>query len=182
MRHWVRVGLLGHVGRYASADGNLFRRGRRVVCRTARGLEIGQVLGSAVEPDRTSSLDGTLLRYVTSADDLLLARLEKHRQRAYRACAQLLAQRRIPATLVDVEQLFDGQSLFFYFLGSVPPEVDALTEELADLYAAKVEFKRFAETLEHGCGPGCGTDEGAGCGSHCSGCSLATGCQTGRKS
>jgi hypothetical protein len=57
---------------------------------------------------------------------LLYARLEKHRHAAYRACAALLAEHSISAVLVDVEHLFDGQGLFFYFLGDVPPAKLAL--------------------------------------------------------
>ena len=51
---------------------------------------------------------------------LLAARLEKHRHEAYHACCDLLTEAQIPAVLVDVEHLFDGQGLFFYFLGEVP--------------------------------------------------------------
>ena len=35
---------------------------------------------------------------------------------------------------MDVEHLFDGRSLFFHFLGDVPPEVEAVTQELAEAY------------------------------------------------
>ena len=61
--------------------------------------------------------------------------------------------------LVDVEHLFDGQSLFFYFLGDTTPELDALTGELAEIYEAQVQFRKFTDTLTAGCGPGCGTEE-----------------------
>ena len=43
-----------------------------------------------------------------------------------------LAERGSSAVLVDVEHLFDGQSLYFYFLGPGGPELDVLTTELAD--------------------------------------------------
>ena len=39
----LRVGIHGQVGRFTS-DGESFRRGSKVICRTARGLEIGTVL------------------------------------------------------------------------------------------------------------------------------------------
>jgi hypothetical protein len=84
----------------------------------------------------------------------------------------------IPAVLVDVEHLFDGQGLFFYFLGNVPPEVELLTDRLAEAYETKVQFRKFTETLIEGCGPGCGTEEVKGRGGceTCSSCAVAGAC------
>jgi hypothetical protein len=115
---------------------------------------------------------------MTAQDQLLEARLQKNRLAAYSACTQRLADRGIPATLVDVEHLFDGRGLYFYFLGDVPAEVDALTAELAALYDTEVQFRRFAETLSAGCGPDCGTEHagGHGCGSCASGCAISSAC------
>ena len=150
----------------------------RVICRTGRGLEVGEVLSPAEAIDAAPS-DGTLLRRVTTQDDLLIARLEKNRDEAYQACALWLAERQMPAVLVDVEHLFDGQSLYFYFLGEAGPELDALTAELADAYEAKAQLQKFAETLIAGCGPHCGTEEGGGCGSGgCSTCAVLGACGT----
>lgn len=179
--HLIRVGLLGQVGRFQSPAGAVYPRGRRVICRTARGLEVGEVLQA---PDPVESCmsgesavaDGAVLRLVSPEDELLLARLERHRHDAFSACVQLLEERGESAILVDVEHLFDGQSLYFYFLGPVSAQVDVLTEELASLYETKVEFRRFTETLEHGCGPDCGTEAASGCGTSCSSCSLASAC------
>ena len=78
---------------------------------------------------------------------------------------------------MDVEHLFDGQSLFFYFLGEIDSEVTVLTESLAEAYEAKVQFRQFTESVTAGCGPDCGTEQAAGCASTgCSSCSLSSGC------
>ena len=168
---------MGHVGRFAAVDGYCYARHTRVICRTSRGLEVGEVLSTS-EADGCQA-DGDLIRKLTVEDELLLSRLEKHRDDAYQACSQLIAQRRIPATLMDVEHLFDGQSLYFYFLGEVTPELEALTSELARTYETEVQFHKFVETLTTGCGPGCGTEEaaGQGCASGaCSTCAVASAC------
>ena len=174
--HLVRVGLFGHVGRFSSASGEIVRRGHRVVCRTRRGLEIGVVLGDSGSEAPAGDPDGLLLRRVTPEDDLLLARLERDRERAFAQCTELLSQRGMAVTLVDVEHLFDGRSLFFYFLGNVTPEVDALTHELAQTYEATVQFRQFADALERGCGPDCGTESASGCGTGCASCAVASAC------
>jgi cell fate regulator YaaT (PSP1 superfamily) len=177
--HLVRVGRMAHVGRFVSADGTRYPRRSRVVCRTSRGLEVGEVLGEVTRGD--SSADGVLLRGVTIQDQLLLTRIERRQQEAFRACCDLLRAHGLPAVLMDVEHLFDGQSLFFYFLGDVDERVEALTGALAEAYEANVQFRRFTEAVIQGCGPGCGTDEAAGgCGGACGSCALSSACGTHR--
>ena len=130
--HFVRVGLSGPCRSIFVAQ----RRGRgpRDI---ASCVEPGEVWRSAwscvirAAKNRPVLPDGVLLRRVTLEDDLLLARLERDREQAFAQCAELLSNAAWPVTLVDVEHLFDGRSLFFYFLGNVTPEVDALTQELA---------------------------------------------------
>ena len=164
--------MLGQVGRFHVVDGAGHARGTRVVCRTRRGLEVGEIL-SYIETPTEGAGDGSVLRRVTVEDDLLLTRLERNKDDAYAACQDLLAERGISALLMDVEHLFDGRSLYFYFLGEVTPEVEALTAELAETYGTSIALQKFADTLEQGCGPGCGTEEAAG-----QGCGTSGGCST----
>ena len=83
--------------------------------------------------------------------------------RAFNACRQLLDERQIAVELIDAEQLLDGETIFFYFLGDPPAEMADLVEELAKHYDARVEFRQFEAGLEAGCGPGCGTEAAPGC-------------------
>src|SRR5262245_36413925 len=183
--HLVRVGAMGQIGRFAAVDAVRYPRHSRVIVRTRRGLELGEVLSPPDERDDGRAFaDGDLLRGVTVQDELLQARLEKNRQAAYDACANLLAKDGVSAVLVDVEHLFDGQGLFFYFLGDVTPALEAYTQRLAETYEAKVQFRKFTETLIEGCGPGCGTDEVKGRGGceACTSCAVAGACGTKRGS
>ena len=175
--HLVQVGLFGHVGRFRTVDQRAHSRDARVICRTARGLEVGRVLTSESAADSTSPIDGELLRPVSSDDELIIQRMERFRDRAFNACAQLVQEHGFSATLVDVEHLFDGQNLFFYFLGEVSPELEKLTETLADTYEAKVKFRKFAETLANGCGPDCGTKDACGSNGNCQSCALKGACR-----
>lgn len=178
--HLVRIGAMGHVGRFLAVDRVRYPRATRVVVRTARGLEIGEVLAEPDGADEAQPLDGDLLRPMAIEDELLAARIEKHRQDAYDACSALLAKRSLSALLIDVEHLFDGQGIYFYFLGDISPEIEACTAELAEAYETKVQFRKFTETLIEGCGPGCGTEAAKGQGGceACTGCAVATACGT----
>lgn len=176
-RHLVRVGLLGQLGRFDAVDGIRHPRRTRVLCRTARGLEVGEVLSASDANGHVA--DGDLIRRLTVEDELLLARLDRHRDEAFRACQRLLAASGTPEVLMDVEHLFDGQTLYFYFLGEVTPELTTLTSKLAEEYETKVQIGRFVETLTRGCGPGCGTEEAAGAGCStgaCGSCAVAGAC------
>lgn len=176
--HLVRYSLLGQVGRFVAADSMRYPRRSRVIVRSERGLEIGTVLAEPEATGEAAEITGQILRRMTVEDELLEARLEKHRHKAFTTCADLLVEYQVPAVLMDVEHLFDGQGLFFYFLGEVPPEAERLTQQLADAYETTVEFRKFVDTLTEGCGPGCGTEAAMGQGGceSCTTCAVASAC------
>lgn len=183
--HLVRLGIHGHVLPFRSVDATRYDRGTRVLVRTPRGVECGEVLAvteNAAEavPTNGNIPRGELLRRMGIEDELLLARLQRNREEAIEACTALLTERRLPAVLLDAEILFDGESIYFYFLGEVTPELEGVTSELAELYASNVQFQQFADTLAAGCGPDCGTADasGGGCGSCATGCALSAHCSS----
>ncbi len=175
--HLVQLGVWGHVGRFHAADARRYPRGTRVVCRSQRGLELGRVLAAA-GPAGADAADGQLLRAVTVEDELLIARLERHREEAFAACCRELETRGLSASLLEVELLLDGTTVYFHFLGTVSPQVEEIVAELAETYEAEAQIRRFADTLTAGCGPGCGTEEaeGSGCGSSCGSCAVSGAC------
>jgi hypothetical protein len=176
--HLVRVGALGHVGRFTAVDAICYPRHAPVVVRTSRGLELGEVLDPPAEDLPGALADGSILRGVTAEDQLLRARLEKNTRTAYRACAVRLAELNLPTVLMDVEHLFDGRTLVFYFLGEVTSELEQLTQELAELYETHVQFRKFSEAVVQGCGPDCGTEAAGGCKTCVTGCAIAGACST----
>ena len=141
---------------------------------------MGTVLSPPDDDNEPAPHDGTILRAMSIEDRLLESRLVKNSHAAYAACQQRLQERGLSACLMDVEYLFDGHTLIFYFLGDVDPAIGQMTDELAEIYETQVQFRSFAETVTTGCGPGCGTESatGHGCGSCSSGCAVASACST----
>ncbi|MDX1963003.1 MAG: PSP1 C-terminal domain-containing protein [Pirellulales bacterium] len=189
--HYLRVGNLGHVGRFTAVDAVSYPRGSRVIARTRRGLEVAEVLAPAPDLFTAHSgesatghgSDGSILRGVTVEDELLIARLERRKLTAIAECENLLRQEQLDATLMDVEVLFDGSAIYFHFLGDVPASVADLTEKLAVQYDTVAQLTQFGETLAAGCGPDCGTEAAAGhggCASCATGCAIASACDTRR--
>lgn len=174
---------MGSVGRFRAADPVAYARGARVITRTARGLEIGEVLAPPDDASEPTESDGTILRSMSVEDRLLEARLAKNCHSAYEACVRRLDELGLSACLMDVEHLFDGRTLIFYFLGDVSPEIERVTDDLAEIYDAQVQFRSFSETLTAGCGPDCGTESasGHGCSSCATGCAVADACSPRRQ-
>lgn len=189
--YFVRTGVNGDVGVFRNQSHQRLQRDDRVVCETPRGLEIGSVL--AMMQDETDFAAGEvpdpigdIVRKVTPNDLMLMERLERYRDQAFTACQQLIASRQIPAILVDVEQLFDGENLFFYFLGPIDESLEQVLQELSSTYERRIRFRQFAERLATGCGPDCGTKD-RGCGSSsgessgCGSCGLSGACRSSAK-
>ena len=181
MRHtyFVRVGLFGHVGRFQAIDSTCHARGARVVCRTHRGLEVGEVLSYVEQNDHDA--DGEIIRRMSVEDDLMLSRLERDKATALEQCGAILAERGSTVAILDAEILLDGGGLYFYFLGEPGEDLTTVTAELASTYQSHVRFEQFADTLIHGCGPDCGTEAGGGCGDSCGSCAVASACKVPKK-
>lgn len=184
LRYLVRFGSMGHLSWFHSRASVGYEIKERVVVRTHRGLESGEVLTSEREGAPTTadnSHAGELLRSMTEEDKLQERAAHEGEARAFDACQKLLAERNMPMELIDVEQLLDGENIIFHFLGDPPSEITDLTQQLAEQYDARIEFLQFMERAEAGCGPKCGTDEAQGCGTDgaaggCGSCSEKGGC------
>ena len=160
-------------------SGTVFlRRGDAVVCRTSRGIELGEVL-TATRPELVL-VEGTgkFIRRSRPEDQLLWRQLKALSINASSVCQQFLQERGLPDILIEVEPLIDGRTLYFHFLGEPSSETEQHVRELSEVYQKNVASSRFAKMLEHGCGPECGTKEKSGCGTSggCAVCAIAGGC------
>lgn len=178
VEYFVRIGSWGDVVRCRAEGPAAFSRGaivrgNRVICRTGRGLEIGAVTAAVEEQcDAGAEAGGVIVRRTTVEDELLLSRLEKHRNAAMEECRRELAEVGSAAILLDVDQLFDAGTLIFYFLEAIEPATEQVVQRLAARYESRVRSRHFAKLVAQGCGPGCGTKDahGGGCSGACAVC------------
>ncbi len=171
--YFVRVGVLAEV--QLSHSESMFGRGNHVIVRSARGLEIGEVLNEAKHVAETSS---RILRIAGAEDELLIRRLQRHKRRAIEKCRQDLRIRSPSATLLEIDHLFDGRSIVLHFLGNVDLATESHIRKIAADYESVVRTGPLAKLLSEGCGEGCGTSESKGCGGNCIGCSIASVCHS----
>jgi cell fate regulator YaaT (PSP1 superfamily) len=141
----VRHGAMRFLGEF-DPEGASYARGDEVVLRTDRGLEVGVVLCPASE--RASGLlaeptRGRIVRKVTERDRAERARLRQQEQRELEACERFVAQRKLQMELVDVEHLFGGERVIFYFLAEKRVDFRELVKDLARECQTRIEMRQI---------------------------------------
>jgi cell fate regulator YaaT (PSP1 superfamily) len=145
-RFIVRHGAMRFLGDFEPIDGSPYRRGEQVIVRTERGLEAGQVLCPSnpralqqlAEPTR-----GRILRPASEEDRLTMDRLRHSEQNEFETCLRFIGQRKLQMELVDVEHLFGGERVVFYFLAEKRVDFRELVKDLAREYQTRIEMRQI---------------------------------------
>ncbi len=166
----IRLGSLAELCIGESKEA--LQRGQRVIVRSEIGVQVAEIVGPCGQHDFGSREHATILRATTDEDELLISRLNQHKREAVESCRKRLREAGSSATLLDVDQLFDGGTLLMHFLGAVDEIAQTITNEVAEQYERVVGSTQFAQRLSEGCGPACGTQAGQGCASKCAGCTI----------
>jgi cell fate regulator YaaT (PSP1 superfamily) len=134
------------LGEFTGPPHALFPRGSDVIVRSDRGQEWGHVLCPA-DPRAVALLaeptHGQILRPVTAEDRQRAERLRESQRREYDVGRQLIAQRRLQMELVDVEHLFGGERIVFYFLAEKRVDFRELVKDLAREFQTRIELRQI---------------------------------------
>jgi cell fate regulator YaaT (PSP1 superfamily) len=175
LEYLVSHGCTGEFGRFRA--GELFRRGDRVVVRSQRGLELGEVLCKCTARHVESLRDGyvgELLRGASAEDETIAAGLKERAQRLFEDGCRLAAELDLPVEIFDVEITLDSHQVVLYHVRWQECDERPLVRALSRKYETLVALHDVGLPAgASGCGrPDCGQKEGAGC-STCStgGCS-----------
>jgi len=133
------------LGEYA-AGGVFYGRQVRVILKTERGLEIGDVLCPAT-PQAVAQIAeptaGEILRLMT-IDDLAKERQMKlHSKDQFDAAVKLVAAHKLAMQIVDVEPLFGADRLVFYFLSEKRVDFRELVRSMAREFATRIELRQI---------------------------------------
>ena len=175
----VRVGVHAQIARLLGEPDLKLGRGLTVICRTNRGIELGEVLAEAplsIEADTPIQFDGNILRRAVTEELYLHSELKKLAEQFLPEAAKAIAELDPTAVLLEVEPMLDCQTVYFHFLSATPDSVQHLMDSLAQRFQQAVQQSRLAELLEKGCGPGCGTKDHGCASSGCKGCGVAQAC------
>jgi cell fate regulator YaaT (PSP1 superfamily) len=142
----ARHGAMRFLGDFEPAPGAAFARGQAVVLRTERGLEVGEILWEAspralaliAEPTH-----GQVLRLLNDDDQARSAGLRQVEAQELETCKNYVAQRKLQMELVDVEHLFGGERIVFYFLAEKRVDFRELVKDLAREYRTRIEMRQI---------------------------------------
>jgi cell fate regulator YaaT (PSP1 superfamily) len=142
----VRHGSMRFLGEFTPPNDVSIRRGDAVIVRTERGQEHGEVLCPAT-PQVMSAIPeptkGEILRIATPEDREKITRLATQQKQQYAKGEELVKHHRLPMQIVDVEFLFGGERLIFYFLAEGRVDFRELVKSMAREFHTRIELRQI---------------------------------------
>jgi cell fate regulator YaaT (PSP1 superfamily) len=145
-KHIVRHGAMRLLGEFTAPEGAMFARGVRLVIRTERGLELGDLLCLAT-PQAVAHLpepsNGEIVREMTADDRLREEEVRAASRLQFETAARLIAEHKLQMQLVDLESLFGGERIVFYFLAEKRVDFRELVRSMAREFQARIELRQI---------------------------------------
>jgi len=143
----VRYGLMRLLGEFSARERQEHARGADVIVRSERGVEWGEVLCEATDKTRAylglTNANGRILRNATAEDGR--TRDDQHRRELtfFEQGRATIAERTMPMQLVDVEQVFGGERVVFYYTSEARVDFRDLVKQLARLLNTRIEMRQI---------------------------------------
>ena len=114
--------------------------------RTERGTEIGEILCQATS--RTAAFLGNayfgeIVRIATSEDIQVESRLVEARNAGFVICREAISKRRLQMDLIDVEAIYGGERIVFYYLSEKRVDFRELVKDLARALRSRIEMRQI---------------------------------------
>lgn len=145
-KYVVRFGVMRTLGLFTTSRGETLQRTARVIARSERGLEVGEVLCEADEEAVARLNDprrGQILREMTADDERELARLREQERQEFAMAQQQIESLSLPMQLVDVEHIFGGERIVIYYLAENRVDFRELVKILAGEFQTRIEMRQI---------------------------------------
>jgi cell fate regulator YaaT (PSP1 superfamily) len=142
----VRYGAMRFLGVFSHSGGKDYARGMKVITRTDRGLEIGEVLCEATPEVLQQIRDpgaGQILREMTAEDRNELIRLRRQAKEEFAICRKQVERLELKMQLIDVEHFFGGERVVVYYLSETRVDFRELVRALAGEFQTRVEMRQI---------------------------------------
>jgi len=167
-RMLVRYGVIGYLGWFDHNLREVAKIRSKVVIKTKRGLELGDVVGPLCyrsgyfkydsravakyfgnqEKDYPMSGGGSFVRYATK-DDLVDAKhLEASSAEELKCASRFAEEMELPMKMVKSEHLFGGERIIIYFLSEGRVDFRELVKRLAGEYKTRIELRQIGSRDE----------------------------------
>jgi cell fate regulator YaaT (PSP1 superfamily) len=146
-KYVVRYGSMRFLAMLPARGQAEYARGTKVIARTNRGLEVGEVLCDASQPNgdgtAESSAEGQILRAMSAEDRNEAAHLEASARDKFRVCQKHIADLGLDMKLVDIEHLFGGERIIIYYLAEGRVDFRELVKRLAGEFRTRIEMRQI---------------------------------------
>lgn len=143
----VRYGSMRHLGEFTTRPRDNVQRGDAVIIRTDRGIEWGTVLSQSTSRTREwlgqNKRVGRVLRFASDEDRRNRGQIAEREKGYFADAGRFIADRRLQMKLVDVEQVFGGERIVFYYLAEKRVDFRELVRELARKFNARIEMRQM---------------------------------------
>ena len=143
----VRYGSTRMIGEFSARQPQPIARNTAVIIRSDRGVEWGDVLCPATEQTRTylgrKETDGRILREASEEDVRKRDEIRSAERDVFDRCREMIGEHKLLMQLVDVEHLFGGERLVFYYLSEQRVDFRELVKSLAKQFRARIEMRQI---------------------------------------
>lgn len=145
-KYLVRYGAMRLLGVFDAPGEDNYQRGLRVIARTDRGLEAGEVLCPA-SAEAVAGLkdlhEGQILRKMSPDDAREIARIDQRRSEQLAVCQASIDKIGLQMQLVDIEQVFGGERIVVYYLAEGRVDFRELVRLLAGEFQTRIEMRQI---------------------------------------
>jgi cell fate regulator YaaT (PSP1 superfamily) len=135
------------IGEFSARPSDQFLRNQQILVRTDRGIEWGEVLSEASEMTRkylnSKKSAGRVLRVADEQDLKSRDELESKERSEFARCGEMIAERKLQMQLVDVEHVFGGERIIFYYLAENRVDFRELVKDLAREFNTRIEMRQI---------------------------------------
>jgi len=145
-KYVVRYGAMRFLGVLTATGGRQYQRGGKVIARTDRGLEVGEVLCQSdddVLKRMKDPTEGQILREVTEEDARDLKRIEARTPEELESCQRCVEDLKLSMQLVDIEHIFGGERIVIYYLAESRVDFRELVRLLASEFQTRIEMRQI---------------------------------------
>lgn len=145
-KYVVRHGVTRMLGVFSTNRGETYSRSTRVIARTKRGLEAGEVLCEATEHAVANLKDpasGQIQRAMTHQDELELRKMHEQEQQEYKTVVAEIEKLGLDMKMVDLEHVFGGERVVVYYLSENRVDFRELVRVLASEFQTRIEMKQI---------------------------------------
>lgn len=165
----VRYGRMNAIGFFEHSEANIPKVPTRVVVKTEKGLELGDIVGRLCsyragqykldkeqvkkyfedsQIDISCNLVGSVIRLATADDISEEKHLVKIAKEEMDYCRKLVKEMQLPMQIVDADHIFGGERIVFYFMSDGRIDFRELVKRIAQEYQTRIEMRQIGSRDE----------------------------------